>query len=89
MAKAASRFRSFLEKHSVSLLSRFMNTRWVPFNLTTCDVAIVPFLRIEPFSQATLTRGEPPQELQSLGIPVTSKPRRVRKKPKRKKSQKR
>jgi hypothetical protein len=46
----------------------------------------LPFLRIEPFSKATLTRGEPPPELQALGIPTTPKRKAKRA---RKKSRKR
>jgi hypothetical protein len=39
--KAASKFSSFLEKQSVSRLSRFMKTRCVPFNRSTWLVHIV------------------------------------------------
>jgi hypothetical protein len=41
MAKAASRFSSFLEKQTVSRLSRFRNRRWVPFGRSTSAVHIV------------------------------------------------
>jgi hypothetical protein len=39
MPNAASRFRSFLEKHNVS---RVKNTRWVPLSRSTWQVVALP-----------------------------------------------
>ena len=41
MPKAASRLSNYFEKHTVSRLSRFINTRCVPFNRSTWLVHIV------------------------------------------------
>ncbi len=59
MAKAASRFRSFLEKQYVSRFSRLRNNRWVPFSLSTWLVHIVRRSR-SPIRVATSRRSHLP-----------------------------
>jgi hypothetical protein len=55
---------------------------WQAFVADILGRMSLPFLRIEPFTQTIVTRGQPPAEVQALAMPLAEaqKPKRARKK---------